>query len=90
MSTMIERVAKAIEGRWHHGAINSQELARVAIAAMREPTDEMVATVLKLDPEVYELDVRNTWDRMIDAAIHGPVPATADPVGFDLPQGEME
>mgnify|MGYP001608470869 CR=1 FL=1 len=39
---MVERVARAIEGRWHQGAINSLELAHVAIYAMREPTDEMV------------------------------------------------
>jgi hypothetical protein len=85
MSEMVDRVAKAIDGRWNQGAMTSKELARVAIAAMREPTEEMLAAAY--DPSDPLID---TWQAMIDTAIHGPVPATADPIGFDLPQGERE
>ena len=44
MTDMIERVAKAInDAMLQHGDYKPDELARVAIAAMREPTKEIEA-----------------------------------------------
>lgn len=78
MATMIERVARAIyaamaapsEPYWgcldegtKHGA---KSIARAAIAAMREPTETMVAAGLRLDPDGY---VKGNWYFMIDAAL---------------------
>jgi hypothetical protein len=89
--TMVERVAHALseEADWDgvmpHRKDRYLRQARAAIAAMREPTEEMVDAGYLADESAT-----GTWQAMIDTAIHGPVPATADPIGFDLPQGEME
>lgn len=69
---MIERVARAI--RIHQrGSDNgwkmreNMELAKVAIAAMREPTDEMA----EIGDSMIEVDSASitTWQAMIDAAL---------------------
>lgn len=75
--TMIEKVANAICKRrnandWPCNGLDfDEEMARVAIEAMREPTDEMI-----IDEEVhwdYNCHVcggvKNQWQRMIDAAL---------------------
>jgi hypothetical protein len=94
MSEMVAKVARAIEGRWHQGAINSLDLARAAIAAMREPTQDMIDAADDLNGSAlfykHYATCQDHWAAMIDTALHGPVPATADPIGFDLPQGERE
>lgn len=77
MSEMVERVAKAIwdsplffglitdekrrDGSWH----DCTALARAAIEAMREPTDEMVLASEAIDA-VYPSE---HWRAMIDAAL---------------------
>ncbi len=90
---MVERVAKALEGRWHQGAINSRELAHLAISAMREPTEEMMQDGRGMFAERVDINwagdsdpARDIWQAMIDATTHSTIPATADPIGFDLPQ----
>lgn len=76
-SEMVERVAIAIhdawgdgyKGRWDpntpHWSRVYREIARAAIAAMREPTEDMI----------YGKHVRTTlvsvWQAMIDAALSG-------------------
>ena len=81
MSEMIERVALALfkaeqpeqlnDYRWEHTRANYILLARAAIAAMREPTEEM-----KSVDEVhwdYSCHVcgglKDGWHKMIDAAL---------------------
>jgi hypothetical protein len=89
MSEMVERVAKVLRDNFDPGwEPDFQEMARDAIKAMREPTDEMIWAAEQTHSE--ELAARFAWQSMIDVAIHGPAPATADPIGFDLPQGEKE
>ncbi len=79
MSEMIERVAEAIrkielsqpgagglKGSLHLAGYASREIARAAIEAMREPTEEMVAKVVGLDGVVTS---RSAWRAMIDAAL---------------------
>ena len=41
MSEMVERVAKAIAAEFSHLGTGWDEIARAAIAAMREPTEAM-------------------------------------------------
>ncbi len=65
--TMIKKVALAIanaEG-FPYGALNYIRIARIAIEAMREPTEEM------LDAGAYDLDMtlKMQYQRMIDAAL---------------------
>jgi hypothetical protein len=76
MSEKIERVAKAQAGvRWssfdeeHRAA--ARELARLAIEAMREPTDAMVSAAWdRTDPLQGGDDLyRVMWDAMIDEAL---------------------
>ena len=70
LSEMVERVSKAIwDGLTKHGAgdlASIDEVARLAIAAMREPTQEMYAAADKvgidMDPETY-------WQAMVDEAL---------------------
>jgi hypothetical protein len=68
--------------------------ARAAIAAMREPTQDMIDAADDLNGSAlfykHYATCQDHWAAMIDTALHGPVPATADPIGFDLPQGERE
>lgn len=60
---MIERVAFAIASNL--GLMTSSELAKAAIEAMREPTEEM------LDAGAYDLDMKliTQYQYMIDAAL---------------------
>lgn len=84
MSEMIERVAKAIfkdydwsfapKAPFEEQELHLQEifrnLAKAAIAAMREPTDAMVKAAWRRndDNDGKEAD-RENWQSMIDAAL---------------------
>ena len=72
MTIMVERVTKAImdktlefkaKGDW----LSYEDLARAAIAAMRVPTDRMIARGCTAQ---YE-GVISYWQAMIDAALEG-------------------
>lgn len=77
MSEMVERVARAIAGEAfaesHEGDAESEwqkvkHLARAAIEALREPTEEMEW----LGDDAHDPHVRNAseiWQTMIDAAL---------------------
>ena len=72
MSEMIKRVTKAImdktlefktKGDW----LSYEDLAYAAIAAIREPTEEMILAAFPYtDPRIKEI-----WQAMIDAALEG-------------------
>lgn len=77
MNEMIVRVARAIfqnerkDGDWHSLNKNGQdyycECAKAAIAAMREPTEEMLFAG---DDQLQEMmSAIITWEKMIDAAL---------------------
>jgi len=81
MSAMVDRVARAIgvrEAEIMLGAppgvcADTRELARAAIAAMREPTDAMVDAAVEFTsdaPTGRRQSVR-VWQAMIDAALKG-------------------
>ena len=57
-------------------------LARAAIAAMREPTEEMI---YHKDNENLRRSIIGIYTAMIDGALSSSVPATSDPSGLDLP-----
>lgn len=79
MTDMIERVAKAIEGVEYFlngstvptriGPGLSPQLARAAIAAMREPTEEMYQGVCALNKMWRDSNSAEIWQAMIDAAL---------------------
>ena len=77
MTDMIERVAKAINDTMlQHGDYKPDELARAAIAAMREPTETMLEAadaVMLHRPVVEKPDRLSTltlgFNAMIDAAL---------------------
>ena len=74
MSEMVERVGEALRkeclsifgSTWNND--NAWRLARAAIEAMREPTQEMVDAVDLGIPT--EGQIFNTWREMIDAALN--------------------
>ena len=76
---MIERVAKAINDTMlQHGDYKPDELARAAIAAMREPTEEMVAVGYdnfmwgpcgSTSDDLPDANSAEIWQAMIDAAL---------------------
>jgi hypothetical protein len=71
--TMIERVARAIKQREHQDG-NYHDLARAAIAAMREPTEEMRNEGRNMADDVQsDIGGRSieyhVWQAMIDAAL---------------------
>jgi hypothetical protein len=81
MSEMVERVAKAIgkTKRMRTGTSDSDvnviwfQLARAAIGAMREPTDEILRALLTSSPSLWPTttafeQAREAWRRAIDAA----------------------
>lgn len=74
MSEMVERVAKAIEAEVDklNDVRNIQgfyeEIARAAIAAMREPTDGMVETAFSLLPDRDPWPIA-VWRAMIDESL---------------------
>ena len=59
MSTMVERVVQA--------ARITPDQARAAIAAMREPTEEMIVAWIRAPGAI-----KGGWQGMIDAALEGP------------------
>lgn len=69
MSEMVERVAKAIReahvGRPMYELVNTEDLARAAIEAMREPTPDMVSE----GDDYRAFSSRTTWQAMIDEAL---------------------
>jgi hypothetical protein len=70
MTDMIERVAKAInDAMLQHGDYKPDELARAAIAAMREPTNEQYEALSATGKMWRELDSRTVWQTYIDAAL---------------------
>ena len=69
MSTMIERVAQALQQEMATAAFDeatSFALARAAIAAMREPTEEMVLAWIRAPGAIT-----GGYQAMIDAALEG-------------------
>lgn len=72
MSEMVERVAMALARALHGSAsdepIDLGEVARAAIEAMREPTDEQRNRYFELS---FRTEVFNdgAWERGIDAAL---------------------
>lgn len=61
MTSMIEKVARSID-QWIGDIGTSREMAKAAIAAMREPTPGMVQKTCSGYP-------LNVWRSMIDAAL---------------------
>lgn len=68
---MIERVALAISEITVHGDFSSDELARAAIEAMREPTDAMLKAPSAIMGGGFQNSHsdRETWEAMIAAAL---------------------
>jgi hypothetical protein len=68
MSTMVERVAQALRQEMETVAFNewvaSFALARAAIAAMREPTEEMLDAWIRAPGAI-----KGGWQAMVDAAL---------------------
>ncbi len=62
---MIEKVAKAIRDSFNSNDVDCYPIAKAAIAAMREPTEEMI------DAGAYDLNMKlqQQWQAMIDAAL---------------------
>ena len=79
MTDMIERVARAVKDceafplgdmREYLSPKDAITIARAAIAAMREPTDEMLDAATRSEGDGnLETDARNTYCAMIDAAL---------------------
>lgn len=70
MSEIVDRVVAAIEAErrkrmkfGNHGITDAEAYGRVAIAAMREPTDAMV------DAAPIDAGPRRTWETMLDEAM---------------------
>lgn len=73
MSEMVERVAKAMaRHRWdefdEEQREAGRELARNAIAEMREPTELMIQAGERLEPDTL-MFVSDYWRAMIDEAL---------------------
>ena len=69
MSSMIERVAQALQqemGTAPFDEATSFALARAAIAAMREPTEDMLDAWARAPGAI-----KGGWQGMIDAALEG-------------------
>jgi hypothetical protein len=67
MSTMVERVAQALQqemGTAPFDEATSFALARAAITAMREPTEEMIDGWIRAPGAI-----KGGWQGMIDAAL---------------------
>ena len=67
MSTMVKRVAQALQQKipFDETAV-SFVLARAAIAAMREPTEEMVDAWIRAPGAI-----KGGWRAMVDVALEG-------------------
>jgi hypothetical protein len=71
MSEMIKRVARAITTSTMDDGVSfgwEERLARVAIAAMRDPTPEMVNVGVSVVNFLRAEDARLVWQVMIDVA----------------------
>jgi len=70
MSTMVERVAQALQREMGTAPLDeppsSFALARAAIAAMQEPTEEMIVAWIRAPGAI-----KGGWQGMIDAALEG-------------------
>ena len=69
MSTMVERVARALQqemGTAPFDETTAIALAHAAIAAMREPTEEMIDGWIRAPGAI-----KGGWQGMIDAALEG-------------------
>ena len=69
MSTMVERVAQALQhemGTTPFDETTAIALAHAAIAAMREPTEEMIDAWIRAPGAI-----KGGWQGMIDAALEG-------------------
>ena len=70
MSTMVKRVAQALQQEMRTAAFDETAaafaLAHVAIAAMREPTEEMIDAWARAPGAI-----KAGWQAMIDAALEG-------------------
>ena len=68
MSTMVKRVAQALQQEMGTAPLDeppsSFALARTAIAAMREPTEEMIDAWIRAPGAI-----KAGWQAMIDAAL---------------------
>jgi len=68
MSSMVERVAQALQQEMGTASFDeppsSFALARAAIAAMREPTEEMIVAWIRAPGAIT-----GGWQGMIDAAL---------------------
>lgn len=73
MSWMVRHVAKAMseneEARLMAGHIQFMSLARAAIAAMREPTDEMEEAANEVSRPALDGGNCAAWQAMIDEAL---------------------
>ena len=67
MTDMIERVADAIQHQMGSDDNMPEDFARAAIAAMREPTPEMIFTGDAFEPDGISAEA--IWVAMIDAAL---------------------
>jgi hypothetical protein len=65
-ATMVERVARAIEEAQQ---MHWNDMARAAIAAMREPTDSMVKAPYKLRASADDFIHKSFYQAMIDEAL---------------------
>jgi hypothetical protein len=69
MSTMVKRVAQALQQEMGTAPFDepaSFALARAAIAAMREPTEEMIDAWIRAPGAI-----KVGWQAMIEAALEG-------------------
>ena len=66
MTTMVEKVARAIALR---DSTDECAMARAAIEAMREPTDEMVTAAEMKMSRLARLQIRFLFETMVDAAL---------------------
>lgn len=77
MSEMVERVAREIVA-WEDADDDVRAWAlgkaRRIIAAMREPTDEMINDAADVHDDLTRRDMREAWDGLIHAAL-SPHPA---------------
>ena len=69
MNSMVERVAQALQQEMGTAPFDETAaiaLARAAIAAMREPTEEMIDAWIRAPGAI-----KGGWQGMIDAALEG-------------------
>jgi len=67
--TMTNHVTRALATLGNHHQCEWRELARAAIAALREPTEAMVEAGLNHIDPCRASDLAQAWRAMIDAAL---------------------